>query len=57
MTTYACRRQYWIDMLRPSTARFARAQDEERFFMPSTVFLILSSAALKSRRVSKDAGS
>src|SRR5205823_2049894 len=44
-----------LAIVRPSTARCARAQDEELFSMPSTMYLILSSAEAKPRRVSKDA--
>src|SRR5205085_3030525 len=44
-----------LAMVRPSTARCARAQDEELLSMPSTMYLILSSAEAKPRRVSKDA--
>src|SRR4030088_1065587 len=40
----------------PSTARCARAQDEELLSMPSTMYLILSSPKAKPRRVSKDVG-
>src|SRR5205085_9197107 len=45
----------WIDVVRPSTARCARAQDEEVLLMPSKTYLILSSAEAKPGRVSKDA--
>src|SRR5256885_6045129 len=43
-----------LAIVRPSTARCARAQDEESSSMPSAVHLILSSAEAKPRRVSKD---
>src|SRR5436305_2959963 len=46
----------WTPIVRPSTARCARAEDEELLSMPSTMYLILSSAEAKPRRVSKDAG-
>jgi hypothetical protein len=32
----------WTNNMRPSTARFASAQDEEIFFVPSRIYLILS---------------
>jgi hypothetical protein len=44
-----------ISAMRPSTARFASAQDEEISMMPSKTYLILSRAPAKPRRVSKDA--
>src|SRR5205823_12605294 len=43
------------DTLRPSTARYARAQDEEYCSCHKQSNLILSSAAATPRRVSKDA--
>src|SRR5437764_15331499 len=46
----------WTPIVRPSTARCARAQDEESSSMPSAVHLILSSAEAKPWRVSKDVG-
>src|SRR5437763_17160384 len=45
-----------LAIVRPSTARCARAQDEESSSLPSAVHLILSNAEAKPWRVSKDVG-
>src|SRR5207248_9637880 len=47
----------WIDVVRPSTARCARAQDEEVLLIPSKTYLILSSAEAKPLRDAACGGS
>jgi hypothetical protein len=40
--TQGAKEMRWTNNVRPSTARSARAQDEEIFFVPSRIYLILT---------------